>query len=229
MYIWDFSRSVGAGSATTRNTRGLTRSVMRLIVPPLPAVSRPSNTTQTLAPVALTHSCMATSSPCSLAISRLVLLAAHFLAGLLVLSVGALGLFLLLAHHRPPRGVLAEVNHSSGTTRFDATALSPGGSGGSADSLVAGTLAQRATTLSVDRGRNAVYGTKTLGVPGEPRATVEPAPAAGRRGRPSGLGVGADDDGDPRGREPGPEAGARVAAATETEHLPVTLGKPSGG
>ena len=69
MYIWDFSRSVGAGSATTRNTRGLTRSVIRLIVPPLPAVSRPSNTMQTLAPVAFTHSCRATSSPCSTAIS----------------------------------------------------------------------------------------------------------------------------------------------------------------
>ena len=64
-YICDFSRSVGAGSATTRNTRGLTRSVIRLIVPPLPAVSRPSNTMQTLAPEALTHSCIATSSPCS--------------------------------------------------------------------------------------------------------------------------------------------------------------------
>ena len=44
MYIWLFSRSVGAGSATTRNTRGLTRSVIALIVPPLPAPSRPSNT-----------------------------------------------------------------------------------------------------------------------------------------------------------------------------------------
>src|SRR4029450_13222343 len=64
MYICDFSRSVGAGRATTRNTRGLTRSAMALIVPPLPAVSRPSNTTQTLAPDAFTHSCMATSSPC---------------------------------------------------------------------------------------------------------------------------------------------------------------------
>ena len=53
MYICDFSRSVGAGSATTRNTRGLTRSVIRLIVPPLPAVSRPSKTTQTFAPVRL--------------------------------------------------------------------------------------------------------------------------------------------------------------------------------
>jgi len=31
--------------------RGLTRSVIALIVPPLPAPSRPSNTTQTFAPV----------------------------------------------------------------------------------------------------------------------------------------------------------------------------------
>jgi hypothetical protein len=50
MYICDVSRSVGAGRATTRNTRGLTRSVIRSIVPPLPAVSRPSNTMQILAP-----------------------------------------------------------------------------------------------------------------------------------------------------------------------------------
>ena len=70
MYICDFSRSVGAGSATTRNTRGLTRSTIRLIVPPLPAVSRPSNTTQTLAPDDFTHSCMATSSACRTLIWR---------------------------------------------------------------------------------------------------------------------------------------------------------------
>jgi hypothetical protein len=44
--------------------------VIRLIVPPLPAVSRPSNTMQILAPVAFTHSCMATSSPCRTLISR---------------------------------------------------------------------------------------------------------------------------------------------------------------
>src|SRR6478672_9227914 len=69
MYISDFSRSEGAGRATTRNTLGLTLSVIRLIVPPLPAVSRPSKTTQTLAPVAFTHSCMATSSPCRTHIS----------------------------------------------------------------------------------------------------------------------------------------------------------------
>ncbi len=76
-YICDFSRSVGAGRATTRNTRGLTRSVIRLIVPPFPAVSRPSNTTQTLAPESFTHSCIATSSPCKILISPLVLLAFH--------------------------------------------------------------------------------------------------------------------------------------------------------
>src|SRR5262249_46767143 len=62
MYICDFSRSVGAGSATTRNTRGLTLSVIALIVPPLPAPSRPSKTTQTLSPLCLTHSCSLTSS-----------------------------------------------------------------------------------------------------------------------------------------------------------------------
>ena len=51
------------------NTRGLVRSVIRRIVPPLPAESRPSNTMHTLAPVAFTHSCMATSSPCRRRIS----------------------------------------------------------------------------------------------------------------------------------------------------------------
>ena len=39
-----FWRSDGAGSATTRNTRGLDRSVIALIVPPFPAASRPSKT-----------------------------------------------------------------------------------------------------------------------------------------------------------------------------------------
>src|SRR3954471_23902283 len=65
MYIWDFSRSVGDGSATTRNTRGLTRPVIALIVPPLPALSRPSNKMHTLLPDAFTHSWRATSSACS--------------------------------------------------------------------------------------------------------------------------------------------------------------------
>src|SRR5262249_28350299 len=35
--------------------------MMLLITPPLPAASRPSNTTTTLAPVAFTHSCISTS------------------------------------------------------------------------------------------------------------------------------------------------------------------------
>src|SRR5437764_14450831 len=64
MYICVFSRSVGAGNAMTRNTRGLTRSVIALIVPPLPAPSRPSNTTHTLSPLCTTHCCSLTSSPC---------------------------------------------------------------------------------------------------------------------------------------------------------------------
>src|SRR5689334_9048605 len=62
MYICVFCRSVGAGSATTRNTRGLTRSVIALIVPPLPAPSRPSKTTQTLRPLCTTHCWSLTSS-----------------------------------------------------------------------------------------------------------------------------------------------------------------------
>src|SRR6478752_6845309 len=69
MYICDLSRSVGAARAITRKTRGLTRSTMRLMVPPLPAVSRPSKTMQIFAPLALTHSCMATSSAWSRASS----------------------------------------------------------------------------------------------------------------------------------------------------------------
>ena len=71
MYICVFSRSVGAGKATTRNTRGLTRSVIALMTPPFPAVSRPSKTTHTLAPVDFTHSCIATSSACSFLSSAL--------------------------------------------------------------------------------------------------------------------------------------------------------------
>src|SRR4051794_24241825 len=65
MYIWLFSRSDGAGSATTRKTRGLTRSVIALIVPPLPAASRPSKTMTTRRPFAFTHSWSAHSLPCS--------------------------------------------------------------------------------------------------------------------------------------------------------------------
>src|SRR5262249_20090694 len=63
-YIWLFSRSDGAGSATSRKTRGLTRSVIALIVPPLPAASRPSNTTITRSPFSRTQSWRAHSSIC---------------------------------------------------------------------------------------------------------------------------------------------------------------------
>src|SRR4029079_13387742 len=66
MYICVFSRSDGAGSAMTRNTRGLTRSVRTRIVPPLPAVSRPSNKMMARWPSRLTHSCNSQSSACSL-------------------------------------------------------------------------------------------------------------------------------------------------------------------
>src|SRR6516165_9861329 len=51
MNIWVFSRSDGAGRATTRKTRGLTLSVIALMVPPLPAASRPSNRTMIRAPL----------------------------------------------------------------------------------------------------------------------------------------------------------------------------------
>ena len=43
---------------------GLTRSMIALIISPLPAPSRPSNTTQTLSPLATTQSWSLTSSAC---------------------------------------------------------------------------------------------------------------------------------------------------------------------
>ena len=49
---------------------GLTRSVIALIVPPLPAVSRPSKTMQIFAPTSSPTPASATSSPCSLRSSR---------------------------------------------------------------------------------------------------------------------------------------------------------------
>ena len=55
----------GAGNAMTRKTRGLVRSAIALIVPPLPAPSRPSKTTQILACSRFTHSWSFTSSPWS--------------------------------------------------------------------------------------------------------------------------------------------------------------------
>src|SRR5262245_27504890 len=81
MYIWLFSRSVGAGNATTRNTRGLTRSVIALIVPPLPAPSRPSKTTQTLSPLWRTHCWSLTSSTWSFSSSSSYFLRLSFLPG----------------------------------------------------------------------------------------------------------------------------------------------------
>ena len=54
----------GAGSATTRKTRGLTRSVRRLIIPPLPAASRPSKMMTMRAPLAFTQACRWAISTC---------------------------------------------------------------------------------------------------------------------------------------------------------------------
>lgn len=61
-----FSRSVGEGKATTRKIRGLTRSVMALMVPPFPAPSRPSKTMHTFSPLCTTQRCSFTSSTWSL-------------------------------------------------------------------------------------------------------------------------------------------------------------------
>ena len=55
--------------ATVLTTRGFVFSAMRLIVPPLPAVSRPSKMTITRMPLWMTHSCMRTNSVCSRASS----------------------------------------------------------------------------------------------------------------------------------------------------------------
>ena len=61
-YHWVASRSVGLVERAIRAFRGLRYSVIRLIVPPLPAASRPSKTTTIRAPDALTHCCILTSS-----------------------------------------------------------------------------------------------------------------------------------------------------------------------
>src|SRR6476619_6819052 len=112
MYICDFSRSVGVGSAMCLKTRGLVRSVIRRIVPPLPAESSPSKTMHTLAPEDLTHSCMATSSPWRRRISFSYFF--RFILGLAVASVdvsaSAFLAFLLIRHvprrrSRTPRHV----------------------------------------------------------------------------------------------------------------------------
>ena len=64
-YHWEVWRSVGFGSATCLVIRGFVCSVIRLIVPPLPAASRPSKITTTRAPVSATHCSIFTSSSCS--------------------------------------------------------------------------------------------------------------------------------------------------------------------
>src|SRR5215472_5821006 len=69
MKTWVLSRSEGAGNATCRKTRGLVRAVIRLITPPLPAVSRPSKTTMMRAPSAWTQACRRVSSTCNFASS----------------------------------------------------------------------------------------------------------------------------------------------------------------
>src|SRR5659263_186574 len=57
------SRSVGEGRAAIRATRGERYSVIRLMVPPLPAASRPSKMITIRAPVPRTHCCSFASSP----------------------------------------------------------------------------------------------------------------------------------------------------------------------
>src|SRR4051812_45180848 len=116
MYICDLTRASGAGSAMCLNTRGLVRSVIRRIVPPLPAESTPSNTTQTLAPVFLTHSCMVTSSPWRTFIARSYSLRLSFAAGRSFVLTGdadesascsrslVLRAFLVLLMSTPPAG-----------------------------------------------------------------------------------------------------------------------------
>jgi hypothetical protein len=61
-YHWVRSRSLGFSSATTVAPRGLRCSMKRLIVPPLPAASRPSNTITTFCPDSLIQFCSFTSS-----------------------------------------------------------------------------------------------------------------------------------------------------------------------
>jgi hypothetical protein len=58
------SFSVGFSRATTRAPRGFRFSVNRLIVPPLPAASRPSKTTMSRPPDSLIHRCSLSSSIC---------------------------------------------------------------------------------------------------------------------------------------------------------------------
>ena len=69
-YHWLFSRSLGFSSATTRAPRGLRCSMNRLMVPPLPAASRPSKSTISRSPVSLIQFCSLSSSICISRFSR---------------------------------------------------------------------------------------------------------------------------------------------------------------
>ena len=64
-YHCAFSRSVGLSSAAIRANRGFRYWMTRLIVPPLPAASRPSKITAIRAPDARAQFCIFTSSACS--------------------------------------------------------------------------------------------------------------------------------------------------------------------
>src|ERR1700728_959012 len=64
-YHWVAWRSVGLGSAAICATREFRSCVPRLIVPPLPAASRPSKMITIRAPAVRIHSWTLTSSPCS--------------------------------------------------------------------------------------------------------------------------------------------------------------------
>ena len=68
-YHCDCSRSVGLARAATRQTRGLSRAMMREMVPPLPAASRPSKMTTTFRPWSTTHSWSLDNSTCNRASS----------------------------------------------------------------------------------------------------------------------------------------------------------------
>ena len=61
-YHWVCSRSLGLASATTVAPRGFRCSVKRLIVPPLPAASRPSKMITIFCPLDFTQFCSLTSS-----------------------------------------------------------------------------------------------------------------------------------------------------------------------
>ena len=110
------------GRATTRNTRGLTRSTIRLIVPPLTAMSGPSNTMQSFAPVAFTHSCNATNSACSVAAFGFVFLALQLLRS--PAAAFLLLLLMLLCPHFSERDSLLNAGvswtyHCEGVARGD--------------------------------------------------------------------------------------------------------------